>query len=93
MHVTVIIAAAGEGRRLGAAVPKQLLEIEGQSILERSVSAFTSHQRISDVIVVLPPSLAAAPPDWMVADTIRVVGGAARPRVSVGHAVERVLPE
>ena len=93
MHVTVIIAAAGEGRRLGAAVPKQLLEIEGQSILERSVSAFTSHQRISDVIVVLPPSLAAAPPDWMVADTIRVVAGGSRRQDSVANAFDRVLPE
>ena len=93
MHVTVIIAAAGEGRRLGAAVPKQLLEIEGQSILERSVSAFTSHQRISDVIVVLPPSLAAAPPDWMAADTIRVVAGGSRRQDSVANAFDRVLPE
>ena len=93
MHVTAIIAAAGEGRRLGAAVPKQLLEIEGQSILERSVTAFTSHQRISDVIVVLPPSLAAAPPDWMAADTIRVVAGGSRRQDSVANAFDRVLPE
>ena len=93
MHVTVIIAAAGEGRRLGAAVPKQLLEIDGQSILERSVSAFVSHQRISDVIVVLPPALAAAPPDWMAADAIRVVAGGSRRQDSVANAFDRLLPE
>ena len=93
MHVTAIIAAAGEGRRLGAAVPKQLLEIDGQSILERSVSAFASHQRISDVIVVLPPALAAAPPDWMVTDTIRVVAGGTRRQDSVANAFDRVIPE
>lgn len=93
MHVTAIIAAAGEGRRLGAAVPKQLLEIEGQSILERSVSAFTSHQRISDVIVVLPPALAAAPPDWMATETIRVIAGGSRRQDSVANAFDRVLPE
>jgi 2-C-methyl-D-erythritol 4-phosphate cytidylyltransferase / 2-C-methyl-D-erythritol 2,4-cyclodiphosphate synthase len=93
MHVTAIIAAAGEGRRLGAAVPKQLLEIEGQSILERSVSAFTSHQRISDVIVVLPPALAAAPPDWMATETVRVIAGGSRRQDSVANAFDRVLPE
>lgn len=92
MHVTAIIAAAGEGRRLGAAVPKQLLEIDGQSILERSVSAFASHERISDVIVVLPPALAAAPPDWMATDTIRVVAGGSRRQDSVANAFDRVLP-
>ena len=93
MHVTAIIAAAGEGRRLGAAVPKQLLEIEGQSILERSVSAFTRHQRISDVIVVLPPALAAAPPDWMATETVRVIAGGSRRQDSVANAFDRVLPE
>jgi 2-C-methyl-D-erythritol 4-phosphate cytidylyltransferase len=40
MHVTAIIAAAGAGRRLGAGLPKQLLEIDGRSLLERSVEAF-----------------------------------------------------
>lgn len=93
MHVTAIIAAAGEGRRLGAAVPKQLLEIDGQSILERSVCAFTGHQRISDVIVVLPPALAAAPPEWMATDTIRVVAGGSRRQDSVANAFDRVRPE
>ena len=56
MHVTAIIAAAGEGRRLGAAVPKQLLQIGDRSILERSVAAFAGHDRVNDVIVVLPPA-------------------------------------
>ncbi|MBA3295400.1 MAG: 2-C-methyl-D-erythritol 4-phosphate cytidylyltransferase, partial [Acidobacteria bacterium] len=65
MHVTAIIAAGGTGRRLGAAVPKQLLELGGRSILERSVEAFASHPRVTDVIVALPADLAASPPDWL----------------------------
>ena len=40
MHVTAIIAAGGAGLRLGAGVPKQLLEVGRSSILQRSVSAF-----------------------------------------------------
>ncbi len=47
MHVTAIVAAAGAGRRLGGAVPKQLLEIGGRSILQHSVDAFLSHDRVS----------------------------------------------
>jgi 2-C-methyl-D-erythritol 4-phosphate cytidylyltransferase/2-C-methyl-D-erythritol 2,4-cyclodiphosphate synthase len=95
MHVTAIIAAAGEGRRLGASRPKQLLEIGGRSILERSVGAFTSHARVDDVIVVLSPALAAAPPDWMPASAgpppVRIVAGGARRQDSVANAFDRVV--
>ena len=95
MHVTAIIAAAGEGRRLGAAVPKQLLDIGGRSILEHSVAAFASHDRVDDVIVVLPPALVAAPPEWMVESraTVRVVAGGPRRQDSVANAFDRVAPE
>jgi len=54
MHVTAIIAAAGSGRRLGAAQPKQLLDIGGGSMLQHSVRAFFDHPRVSDIVVVLP---------------------------------------
>ena len=40
MHVSAIIAAGGRGRRLGAAVPKQLLELGGRPMLQWSVEAF-----------------------------------------------------
>jgi 2-C-methyl-D-erythritol 4-phosphate cytidylyltransferase/2-C-methyl-D-erythritol 2,4-cyclodiphosphate synthase len=93
MHVTAIIAAAGEGRRLGAAVPKQLLHIGDRSILERSVAAFATHDRVDDVIVVLPAALAAAPPDWLTMDDVRVVAGGSRRQDSVANAFDRVLPE
>src|SRR6185503_2812116 len=84
MHVTAIIAAAGEGRRLGAAVPKQLLDIGGRSILERSVTAFTSHDRVDDVIVVLPPGLTWT--EQPIASAVRVVAGGSRRQDSVANA-------
>ena len=91
MHVTAIIAAGGAGRRLDAAVPKQMLQIGGRTILERSVSAFTSHPRISEVIVALPAELAAAPPAWLRQhDSVRVVEGGARRQDSVAAAFDTV---
>src|SRR4051812_29739526 len=93
MHVTAIIAAAGEGRRLGGSVPKQLLEIGGRSILERSVDAFVRHARVDDVIVVLPPALAEDPPAWMGQTSgarLRIVAGGARRQDSVANAFDRV---
>ena len=95
MHVTAIIAAAGEGRRLGAGVPKQLLDVGGRTILERSVGAFVGHDRVDDVIVVLPPALVQEPPAWLTTKSapsmaVRIVAGGARRQDSVANAFESV---
>ena len=91
MTVTAIIAAAGFGRRLGAGVPKQLLELDGRSILERSVGAFLSHPRVRDVVVALPAALAAEPPGWLAgAPRLRVVAGGERRQDSVANAFDAV---
>lgn len=87
MYVTAIIAAGGAGHRLRAGVPKQLLDVGGLSILQRSVSAFGQHQDVDEVIVALPPELVAAPPispddGW----GFRVVAGGARRQDSVANA-------
>jgi 2-C-methyl-D-erythritol 4-phosphate cytidylyltransferase / 2-C-methyl-D-erythritol 2,4-cyclodiphosphate synthase len=65
MHVTAIIAAGGRGLRVGAARPKQLLDVGGRPILERSVAAFLSHPQVDAVVVALPPELADAPPEYL----------------------------
>jgi 2-C-methyl-D-erythritol 4-phosphate cytidylyltransferase/2-C-methyl-D-erythritol 2,4-cyclodiphosphate synthase len=88
MHVTAIIAAGGSGSRLGSAVPKQLLELAGRSLLRRSVEAFASHPAINDVIVALPPALAARPPAWLAG--VRIVSGGERRQDSVANAVDAV---
>jgi 2-C-methyl-D-erythritol 4-phosphate cytidylyltransferase/2-C-methyl-D-erythritol 2,4-cyclodiphosphate synthase len=95
MHVTAIIAAAGEGRRLGAGVPKQLLDVGGRSILERSISAFVGHERVDDVIVVLPAAMVGEPPVWMKQSVpaVRIVAGGARRQDSVANAFDSVAED
>lgn len=81
MHVTAIIAAGGRGERLGAGRPKQLLDLAGRPILQRSVDAFLASPRIDEVVVVLPQDLASAPPAYLRSDRkplIIGVGGARR---------------
>jgi 2-C-methyl-D-erythritol 4-phosphate cytidylyltransferase / 2-C-methyl-D-erythritol 2,4-cyclodiphosphate synthase len=92
MHVTAIIAAGGEGRRLGASVPKQLLDLGGRTILERSISAFVGHDRVDDVIVVLPAAIAGAPQPWMrsAPPAVRIVAGGDRRQDSVANAFDSV---
>src|SRR2546423_5634450 len=95
MHVTAIIAAGGRGERVGAAQPKQLLDIAGRSILERSVAAFLSHPAVDAVIVALPQELADSPPPYLRAaralqhgaKPLRVVAGGGRRPESVADAL------
>jgi len=95
MHVTAIIAAGGAGRRLGGSVPKQLLDIGGRTILAHSVRAFTSHARVTDVIVVLP-SVGEASEGRLDGASIpgaRVVPGGARRQDSVANGFDAVPPD
>jgi 2-C-methyl-D-erythritol 4-phosphate cytidylyltransferase len=52
-RVAAIIPAAGEGRRMGGAVPKQFLQIGGREILARTLAVFEACVAIDDVWVVV----------------------------------------
>ena len=88
MFVTAIIAAGGRGERFGGGVPKQLTSVAGRAILERSVGAFAAHPLISEVIVALPPEIAANPPAYLsgTGTPVRIVDGGARRQDSVANA-------
>ena len=92
MHVTAIIAAGGRGARLGGARPKQLLTLGGRPILQRSVDAFVSSDRVTDLVVALPADLAADPPDYLRSRSkrIEIVAGGERRQDSVANAFARV---
>ncbi len=55
MSTAVIIVAAGRGHRLGGAIPKQYLEIDGVSILRKSVEAMLMGDGVSAVLTVIHP--------------------------------------
>jgi 2-C-methyl-D-erythritol 4-phosphate cytidylyltransferase/2-C-methyl-D-erythritol 2,4-cyclodiphosphate synthase len=91
MHVTAIIAAGGSGRRLGASVPKQLLDVGGRTLLERSIDAFRSHPAVDEVIVAVPAEMLVAPPSWLDgARNVRLVAGGERRQDSVANAFAAV---
>jgi 2-C-methyl-D-erythritol 4-phosphate cytidylyltransferase/2-C-methyl-D-erythritol 2,4-cyclodiphosphate synthase len=94
MYVTAIIAAGGRGERFGADRPKQLLDVGGQTILERSVNAFLTHDAVDEVIVALPKEIAMRPPAYLLntAKPLSIVAGGARRQDSVTAAF-RVVSE
>ena len=97
MRVAVIVAAGGRGERLGAAVPKQFLPLGGRTLLARSVAAFRQIPTVREIVVVLPPDLAAEgaallEPHSGGAD-LRIVAGGVRRQDSVARGFAAVSPD
>ena len=94
MFVTAIIAAGGRGLRFGGGSPKQLLEVGGRAILERSVAAFLAHPAVNEVVVALPQPLTDDPPAYLrsAGKPLRIVPGGARRQDSVANAFRLLRP-
>ncbi|WP_408927821.1 2-C-methyl-D-erythritol 4-phosphate cytidylyltransferase [Corynebacterium tuberculostearicum] len=56
-RVIALIAAAGQGTRLGAEVPKAYVELRGRTLLERSVRALLASGVVDEVIVLVSPDM------------------------------------
>jgi 2-C-methyl-D-erythritol 4-phosphate cytidylyltransferase len=67
-----LIVAAGSGERLGAGVPKALIELAGRPLMQWSVEVLLGVGAIERVVVALPDGVSAP------AGTVGVVGGAVR---------------
>jgi 2-C-methyl-D-erythritol 4-phosphate cytidylyltransferase len=52
-NVTVIIVAAGKGRRMGSDTPKQYLVIDGKVILDKTIEQFEKNSMVDNIIVVV----------------------------------------
>ena len=54
MRVAALVLAAGRGERLGAGVPKALLQIGGRPLLARAVEALAACAEIAVIVPVVP---------------------------------------
>ena len=54
MKVGAIIPAAGRGKRIGASVAKQFLEIQGEPLLHHTLTVFASCKIVDYVVLVMP---------------------------------------
>ncbi|NCV44550.1 MAG: 2-C-methyl-D-erythritol 2,4-cyclodiphosphate synthase [Actinobacteria bacterium] len=84
-----IIAGAGLGNRLGAKLPKALLQIEGISLVER---AFTSLSPVVDEIVITAPEGFADEFRKIVGDSAKVITGGVLRSDSVKLALDALSP-
>lgn len=51
----VVIPAAGAGNRMGAAVPKQYLQLAGRTVIEHTLALFSDHPLVAGIVVALAP--------------------------------------
>ncbi|MDR1778658.1 MAG: 2-C-methyl-D-erythritol 2,4-cyclodiphosphate synthase [Clostridiales Family XIII bacterium] len=58
-RVTVLLAAAGSGSRIGGEIPKQFMEVEGKPMLLVAAEAFSAHEAVDAIYVILPEGHAA----------------------------------
>jgi 2-C-methyl-D-erythritol 4-phosphate cytidylyltransferase/2-C-methyl-D-erythritol 2,4-cyclodiphosphate synthase len=92
MFASAIIAAGGRGTRLGADVPKQLLDFAGATLLERTVETFARAPSVNEIVVALPSDVMADPPSYLrhCSKPLHLVAGGARRQDSVANAFEYV---
>ena len=57
--------AAGRSTRLGAGPPKQYQPVGGVPMVLRALRPFVAHPEVAQVVLVLPPADAAAPPEFL----------------------------
>jgi 2-C-methyl-D-erythritol 4-phosphate cytidylyltransferase len=54
MELYAVIVAGGSGKRMGAEVPKQFLELAGRPVLMHTIERFKSFNETIEIITVLP---------------------------------------
>ncbi len=92
--ITAIVPAAGSGQRLGADLPKALVQVAGRPLLAHAVAALTRHPRVTRVIVAAPADMVAEVAGVLAGNesgaAIAVVPGGADRSASVRAALARV---
>ncbi len=54
MDLYVVIVAGGSGKRMGAEIPKQFLELAGRPVLMHTIERFKTFNDSIEIITVLP---------------------------------------
>ncbi len=54
--MSVVLLAGGVGKRMGASIPKQYLDLRGQPIATYSLQTFARMREVSEIVIVCDPS-------------------------------------
>ncbi len=59
LKASLVLLAGGKGLRMGAAMPKQFIEISGQTIAQHALNPFLKSPLIGEIVIVCDPSYQA----------------------------------
>jgi 2-C-methyl-D-erythritol 4-phosphate cytidylyltransferase len=97
MKKTAIIVAGGTGQRMGTALPKQFLAIEGKSILLHTVSQFVAAFWDINFVIVLPEDYIQEGQDLIASSgftqQVQIVAGGDTRFQSVKNGLAQVDPD
>ena len=88
--MVAVVLGGGTGTRFGAAMPKQLLTLNGKTLVEHCVAAFAAVPGIDEILLVMPPAYHDEA-KHLVGDQVGAIiaGGATRPD-SVRNALAHI---
>ena len=88
-NFNVIIVAAGSGKRLGNALPKQYIKLHGVSILQHTLNAFAGIDGLEKICIVVNPEHKEHYQDTLVGhDNVIVTSGGAERKDSVYNGLK-----
>jgi len=95
MRVSAVIAAGGQGARVGGDVPKQLQDLGGETLLSMAIKPFDECRRVDEIVIVLPETVTEAEAALCIQiDTpLRLVSGGSRRQDSVALGVDNVCKD
>ncbi|MDO4203273.1 MAG: 2-C-methyl-D-erythritol 4-phosphate cytidylyltransferase [Selenomonadaceae bacterium] len=92
--ISVIIPAAGQGKRFGAGKNKAFVLLAGKTILERTAAAFSDIPEVGETVIVVAPDevedIREQTKAYPKADTIKVVAGGTERQYSIENALKAV---
>lgn len=97
MFISVIIPAAGAGERMGAAVSKQFLRLQGKPIVIHTLERFQKCSAVSEIIIAVHASsyqhVESLIGEFHLSKATKIVEGGKRRQDSVSKALSRVHPQ
>ncbi len=92
MRVSAVIAAGGQGARVGGDVPKQLQNLGGKTLLSMAVRPFDKCRRVNEIVIVIPEAFKEKESTMCIQSEtpLRLVTGGSRRQDSVALGVDNV---
>ncbi|MEE3202127.1 MAG: 2-C-methyl-D-erythritol 4-phosphate cytidylyltransferase [Acidobacteriota bacterium] len=92
MRVSAVIAAGGQGTRVGGDVPKQLQNLGGKTLLGMAIKPFDKCRRVDEIVIVLPEAFKETESTMCIQSEtpLRLVSGGSRRQDSVALGVDNV---